>query len=215
MEKSKNSFPVWQIARINLRHNFVWHLVLAIMLVLLTPVLFGTSDLDAQAAAIPLEMFVSLLGIVLLTPVFFPEQNQEIEEIVAAKYVSNILVYTVRIVYSVICLIVVIVLFAAFMQLCRCSVSIKLILGTIATAMFLGSLGMITAALSNNTAVSYMVPMVFFALNFSAGSQLGYFHLFSMMDGEYKQKIWLFVLSAIMIAFSVFVKWILKKGNLP
>jgi len=36
-----------------------------------------------------------------------------------------------------------------------------------------------------------------------------------MMDGEYEQKIWLFVLSAIMIAFSVFVKWILKKGNLP
>lgn len=95
MEKSKNSFPVWQIARINLRHNFVWHLVLAIMLVLLTPVLFGTSDLDAQAAAIPLEMFVSLLGIVLLTPVFHPEQNQEIAEIVASKYVSNILVYIV------------------------------------------------------------------------------------------------------------------------
>jgi len=65
------------------------------MLVLLTPVLFGTSDLDAQAAAIPLEMFVSLLGIVLLTPVFHPEQNQEIAEIVASKYVSNILVYIV------------------------------------------------------------------------------------------------------------------------
>ena len=66
---------------------------------LLTPVLVGTENLDQQGAAVPLEMFVALIGIILLTPVFLPEQNAEIHDLVASKYVSVLRIYLIRTVY--------------------------------------------------------------------------------------------------------------------
>ena len=79
MENANASLQVWPIAKSNLRHNFAPHFLLALVLLLLTPVLFGVANLDRTASAVPLEVFVSLTGIILLTPVFQPEQNPEIE----------------------------------------------------------------------------------------------------------------------------------------
>ncbi len=67
-EKSKGSLQVWQIAKVNFRHNFLPLLASSVLLLLLTPVLFGTTGLDHEAAAVPLEMFISVIGIILLTP---------------------------------------------------------------------------------------------------------------------------------------------------
>lgn len=88
--KLKKHLQIWKIAKVNLKHNFIVHFIISVVIILLTPVLFGTSDLCTTASAVPLEIFVSLIGIVLLTPVFQPEQNSEIEEVVTCKYVSSI-----------------------------------------------------------------------------------------------------------------------------
>ena len=60
-------------ARLDLKRNFLPHLCLALLLVLLTPVLFGLNDLDTQGSAVPLELMMPLTGILLLTPIFLPE----------------------------------------------------------------------------------------------------------------------------------------------
>ena len=73
------------ITAINLKHNSAPHLLLAMIIALLTPVIFGISSLNAQEAAQPLEMFLSLTGIVLLTPIFLPEQNENIRDLVRSK----------------------------------------------------------------------------------------------------------------------------------
>lgn len=62
-------------ARLDLKRNFLPHLCLALLLVLLTPVLFGLNDLDTQGSAVPLELMMPLTGILLLTPIFLPEQG--------------------------------------------------------------------------------------------------------------------------------------------
>ena len=62
-------------ARLDLKRNFLPHLCLALLLVLLTPVLFGLNDLDTQGSAVPLELMMPLTGILLLTPIFLPEQD--------------------------------------------------------------------------------------------------------------------------------------------
>lgn len=209
--KLKKHLQIWKIAKISLKHNFIVHFIISVVIILLTPVLFGTSDLGTTASAVPLEIFVSLIGIVLLTPVFQPEQNSEIEEVVTCKYVSSISVSIIRIVYSIVSLIVLIGLFAMFMRICRCSIPLSLIFGSIATAMFLGAIGMLTASISNNIAVSYMIPMVYYVMNFAGGSKLGNFYLFSMMRGEYHQKIWLFGASIIIIAIAIITKRIIEK----
>ena len=89
MNQSKGRFPVLEIAKINLRHNSLLSIAVAAVLCLLVPLLIGTSNLDQKSAAMPLEMFVSLIGIVLLTPVFQPEQNEEINDLVSSKYCST------------------------------------------------------------------------------------------------------------------------------
>ncbi len=204
---------MWQIAKINLRHNFPASFALAVLLLMLTPVLFGTANLDSQATAVPLEGFVSLAGIILLTPVFQPEQNPQVEEVVTSKYISNSIIHTIRITCSIFALLLLISIFAFYMSLNGCKVTLPLLLGTIASSVFLGSLGMLAAGITNNTAVSYMVPVVYYSLNFAGGSGFGNFYLFSMMHGEYGQKVWLFASGTGMILLSVFVKRLIVKSR--
>ena len=59
--------------------------MLSVVIILLTPVLFGISNLDTKAAAVPLEMLISTIGIILLVPIFQPEQNNEIEDVVLSQ----------------------------------------------------------------------------------------------------------------------------------
>lgn len=211
MENASVSLQVWPIAKSNLRHNFAPHFLLAVVLLALTPVLFGVVHLDGTASAVPLEAFVSLTGIVLLTPVFQPEQNPEIEETVQARYVSGVSVYWIRIAYSLLALLLLIGGFAAFMRLGGCAVDARLVFGAVSDAVFLGGLGMAASAAAGNTAVSYMAPMVYYALNFVGGDRFGVFNLFSMMSGGASTKGWLFGAGAALVAVSVLIKWLVRK----
>ena len=210
-EKSQNSLQIWQIAKINLRHNFVLLLLLAAVVMVLTPVLFGTTNLDRLAAAAPLEMFVSTIGIILLVPIFQPEQNSEIEDIVTSQYVDCVYVYMIRVTYSVIGLVLLILLFSGYMLICGCDISVALIFGTLADAMFLGSIGLLVAAVTNNLPVSLMASILYYGLNLFARSKVGAFNLFSMVNGDYSPNIWLFAVSIVLIIAAVILKRITVK----
>ena len=69
---------IFRNRKINIRHNFLPHWGLAVLILILTPVIFGITKLDEASAAMPLEMFVSLIGVILLVPVFLPEQKDEV-----------------------------------------------------------------------------------------------------------------------------------------
>lgn len=211
MKRSKHTLQVWQIAKVNLRHNFLPLFLLSAIIMVLTPVLFGTTNLDSKAAAIPLEMFISIIGIVLLVPIFQPEQDDEIRDIIASKYIDSTYVHLVRAVYSVIGITVLVLIFSLFMLLCGCEITIALICGTIADAMFLGSMGLLASAVTNNLPVSFMVSLLYYVMNITMKSRLGNFNLFAMMNGNYKPNSYLFVASIIFIAVSVFIKRCLVK----
>lgn len=210
MEKSKCTLQVWQIAKVNLRHNFTPLFLLSFIIMLLTPVLFGTTNLDYKAAAVPLEMFVSIIGIILLVPIFQPEQDDEIKEVVSSKYIDCIYVYLIRVVYSVIGIIVLVVAFALFMLLCGCEISIPLIFGTIADAMFLGAIGFLTSAITNNLPVSFMVSLLYYVINITMKSKLGILNIFAMMSGDYKPNLWLFLSGIFLICVAVCIKRVRK-----
>ncbi len=211
MNQSKERFPVLEIAKINLRHNSRLSIAVAAVLCLLVPLLIGTSNLDQKSAAMPLEMFVSLIGIVLLTPVFQPEQNEEINDLVSSKYCSTERVYLIRTVYSVTAAVLLIAIFTVYMKMRSCDVMLVMALGTAADAVFLGSIGMLTSALTGNTVIGYMPPLLYYALNIGMGPKLGSFYLFSMAIGDYKAKIWLFVAGVAMMAASLLYQKIRRR----
>lgn len=211
MEKSKNTLQVWQITRVNLRHNFLPLLLLATVIMILTPVLFGTTGLDSKAAAVPLEMFISIIGIILLVPIFQPEQDDEIKDIVVSKYIDSTYVHIIRGAYSIIGIILLVLAFSLFMFVCGCEITIALIGGTIADTMFLGAIGLLTSAITNNMPVSFMIPLLYYVLNLTMKSKLGNLNLFSMMNGNYQPNIWLFILSIVFIVIAILIKRVLGK----
>ena len=211
MNQSKGRFPVLEIAKINLRHNSLLSIAVAAILCLLVPLLIGTSNLDQKSAAMPLEMFVSLIGIVLLTPVFQPEQNAEVNDLVSSKYCSTERVYLIRTVYSVAAAVLLIAIFTVYMKMRSCDVTPVMTLGTAADAIFLGSIGMLTSALTGNTVIGYMPPLLYYALNIGMGPKLGSFYLFSMTIDGYKAKIWLFAAGVVMMVAALLYQRLRKR----
>ena len=192
-----------EIAKTNLRHNSLLSIVAAVMLCLITPLLIGTANLDQNSAAMPLEMFVSLIGIVLLTPVFQPEQNEEIHDLVSSKHCSTEKVYLIRTLYTVGVVGLLICLFVVYMQTQGSDVTMILVFGAAANAIFLGSMGMLVSALTGNTVIGYMPPFLYYALNIGMGPKLGNFYLFSMTVGNFRVKIWLLAAGVLMIMVSL------------
>lgn len=183
-----------------MKHNLLFSVVAAVLWCLLTPVLIGTSNLDEQAAAQPLEMFVSLIGIILLTPVFGPEQNEEIHDLVSSKYVDPTIIYGIRTVCGAAVMLALVSVFSFYMGMQNCHMTLLLVLGTLADAWFLGALGMLTSVLCGNTVIGYMPPILYYALNIGMGPRLGNFYLFSMTRGEYGPKLQLFAAGLLLAA---------------
>lgn len=200
MEKIKS------ITIFNIRHHAMLSILVVVIILLITPILFGTSQLDLTESAILLEMFVSLIGIVLITPVFQPEHDDAIRELVSSKYVSTNLVYFIRMTYAAILIIVFTGVFAVYLRMRQCDITFLLYLGTVANAVFLGALGMMTAALTNNTVIAYMIPLVYYALNYGAGDKLGNYYLFSMCISDFTPKLWLGTTGILLIFSALIIK---------
>ena len=191
----------FRILSVNLRHNFIPHLVIALVIAFLTQVLFGIASLDGREAAQPLERLLSLAGTVLLTPVFLPEQNENIRDLIRSKRTDYLAVCLIRLTYSIFFLAVIIGSFTVIMQYRECEVTIRHFVGGLSSALFLGSLGFFFAGISQNTIIGYMVSLIYYISNFALKDELKNFFLFSMSAGSFTEKYWL--LGGSMVLFVV------------
>lgn len=181
----------FRILSVNLKHNFIPHLLIALVIAFMTQVLSGITALNTREAAQPLERMLSLTGIVLLTPIFLPEQNENIRDLIRSKRTDYLAVCVIRLLYSILFLAVIIGIFT-YMMLCRESnVTIEHFVGGFASALFLGALGFFFAGLTQNTITGYMVSAIYYIANYSLKDELKNFYLFSMSAGSFTEKYWL------------------------
>ena len=190
---------IYRILSVNLRHNFIPHLFIALVIAFLTPALFGIASLDAREAAQPIERLLSLAGTVLLTPVFLPEQNENIRDLIRSKRTDYRAVCVIRLLYSVFFLAVIIGAFTLVMQCSESQVTIRHFVGGFSSALFLGLLGFFLAGITQNTVVGYMVSMIYYISNFALKEELKGFYLFSMTAGSFTEKYWLLGGSLVLI----------------
>lgn len=192
----------------NLRHNFLPNFILSVLLLLLTPFVFGTANVDAKAAAIPLEMFISLIGIILFTPLFLPEQHENIRDVVESKVTTSIYVYGIRIGIALLGILALIAAFSLYMKENGCSIDFTpAVFGTFSSSFFLGALGMFAYGLSDTLIVGYMAPMVYYMLNLFGGKKcFGKLYLFSMSSGSMTEKYWLFSAAIILIVSALWIR---------
>ena len=161
-------FSLWaKIIKVNLRHNFLPHLLAALAVTICAPIVFEISSLNGTLAAQPLEMLLSLTGAILLTPVFLPEQDENIRDLIRSKRTDDLAVCALRVGYSALALTVLLGGFTFLMRACESAVTGEHFFGAFASALFLGALGFFGAGISGNVTVGYMVAMIFYIANFT------------------------------------------------
>ncbi len=188
-----------KILSVNLRHHFPLPFLSALGVCFLAFMVFGVTGLAEQEAAMSLEMVVCWAGPALLTPVFLPEQNREIRDVVQSKKFDYLLLCGIRAGYSAAALLLCLSVIAGIMRLGECDVSVRLLFGAAATALFLGAVGFLAAGVSGNTTVGYMAAMIYYLMNYGMRERLGVFYLFGMRGGEYEGKGWLFAGAAALL----------------
>jgi len=203
------------IAKYNLQHNFLFHIAIALLLLCLGVAVFGISNLDAESAAAPLERFVVLIGIMMLVPVFMPEEQLEIREVVESKLTSPTVIHVIRMLCAAAILLVLIAGFAYLMILSGSSFPLlSYIGGTLSGAFFLGALGVFAFGIFHHIAVGYMIPLTYYLYNMLSGSaSLGKLTLFSMSSGSYEEKYWLLFVAILLIVMTLFIKAMIRKGR--
>lgn len=132
---------------------------------------FGIRYLDEAAAVIPLERFAALIGIVLLTPIFTPEQDPEIRDRMETKDTSPTGIFLIRLLLATSSVLLLIYGLAVTMTYYGSTFPLfPYVMGTFATAFFLGTLGLFCYVVFNQIAIGYMIPFGYYAFNMMSGA---------------------------------------------
>lgn len=200
------------IARSNLKNNLFPQLLIASAFLLLTPFLMGVSNLNATNTARVLEMYVALIGIILLTPVFLPEQDKDIRELVGTKFTNMAIVTLIRVLEAGSCVVILIGIFLLVLKQNQCIFPLgRFLCGTIAEAFFLGGMGLCAYAIFDQIAIAYMLPMVYYLINMSGAKYVKDFFLFSMSKGSYREKYYLAVTGLLLISFGIIYPYLARR----
>ena len=183
----------------DVKHNFFMYYLAAFGVLLVTPVIFGLEELDSRMSAIPLEIMPLFMGMILLTPVLSPEQNESILEVVRSKKMSRQLVTGMRIICSLAVLALLVGILCGYMRYSNCDVTLKMYAGAFAGAFALGSLGFFFSAVTDNTIIGYMTSMMFFIMNLFMKNRLGIFTLMAMSSGTKTNKLFLAGMAVVLI----------------
>lgn len=198
----------WQVERVNLKHNILLHLIVCVLLLGLSPLLMGVANLGQQDTAKVLEMYVALIGIVMLVPIFLPEQDQNIRDLVYTKYMKSQLVYILRILGNVLILMIFLAFYIVMLEKNNCEFPVvKYYFGTLAEMLFLGGMGLFFYGLTDNLVIGYMIPMFYYIVAIGSGAKyLKLFYPFSMVMGSYDEKVWLFLAGVVLIVSGIWFR---------
>ncbi len=193
MEKVHKTEIYGNILKVNLRRQFPWPALAAVALLALTKGMFNINALEGKAVAQPLEMLLVWIGPALLGTVFLPEQNPEIRDVVRARRTGYLQVCLLRIGYSALAVVLLVVVFAGIMRAGESRVLPYHVWGCVCSALLLGAVGLAAAGLSGNVAGGFMVCMLYYLASYGMGRRLGALDLFSMYRGSMGGKGWQFV----------------------
>lgn len=162
--------------------------------------------MDAVHSAECLEQTVILIGILLIVPLYAPEQSKAIQEVVCTRKIPHWRILLLRLVIAILALIVMTSIFSSIMRWKNCVFPfIPYVAGTVISATALGSLGFAVSVFSHSIITGYLISVGYFLLNFLGNlSSKSIFCLFSMSTGSYEAKIWLSGLSILLIILALF-----------
>ena len=195
----------------DVRHNFLLHYLAAIVALAVTPVIFGLSELNEKMAAQPLEIMSPIFGMILMTPIFLPEQNESISDVVRSKKTSHILVCFLRLLCSLLLTIALVGILALYMRYNDSKVTARLFAGAIGGALALGSLGFFSSAVCDNAVTGYMVSASYLLMNMILREKLWIFDMFSFSEGKTEINSWLYLSALVLIILALLFRKYIKR----
>lgn len=193
------------ILKVNLRYQFLGPALAALALLVLTGLVFNLNALESAAVAKPLELLLIWIGPAVLVPVFGPEQNPEIRDVVRTRRIDYLQVCVLRIGYSALTVALLSALFTGMMKAGESQVLPYHLWGSICSALLLGAVGMAVAGISGNTAAGFMVCMLYYLASYGMKNKLGVFSLFSMTGGMMSGKGWQLLTALLLTVLTVAV----------
>ena len=147
----------------NLRMNIKHTLFPAILLLLVIPLIYGTSNLDSVKSAECLERMAALVGLPMFVPLLRPEQETGMDAMIAMRPFPYRLIVVLRVALSIIAAAVLILAFEGYMYMsgCRfpvCAYTVR----TLTATMTLGFIGLLASAVSGNTTVGFLVSFCWY-----------------------------------------------------
>lgn len=197
-----------KLTKVTVRHHLLPYILVSILYVLFAPVLMGMRNLDASQVAKIVEIYLSLLGVILLIPVFSPDMNPDIRELVRSKKQSMLSQHLLRLMvgYGVLLLLGVFFLLCLKQGKCMFDMS-RMFYSFLANATFLGGMGMFLFGLVDQIVFAYMLPLVYYVVNFGMGTkQLGNFYLFSMQAGSLAEKNYLLTAGILFLVAGLLIR---------
>lgn len=168
------------------RRQYAPHLAVTLLFCCMSGFFVSFRNLDALQAAKVMEMYAAFTGILLLVPLFLPEQDREAWLLEKSKATPLWKLYAVRLLEATVLLAVVVTAFLWVMWQGNSQFGFgELWAGSFCEAFFLGSIGFFASGVTNQVVLGYMASIVYFFANIGASKYLGAFGLFQMMKGEY------------------------------
>lgn len=197
-----------KIAKVNLKFNLFPHIIVAIIFCAISPFIMNIRNLDNLNTAKILDIYISLIGIVIFVPLFLPEQDRYVEDLIRSKKESILIIYVIRIIEAMLFLFIIVIGFLLYLKGGNCIFPfMKYFYGTISTCVFLGGLGVLVYAIINNIPVAYMIPVLYYIICYGGSKKyLEKFYLFSMLQGGVENKIYLLISGLIMILMAILIK---------
>ena len=140
-----------------------------------------------------------------MVPLNVQEQSKAIQEVIYIRSISHWKILLLRFVMSILLLIMMICLFSGIMIWKNCTFPFTAyVMGTVISAMALGSLGLAVSIWSNSGVAGYLASAGYFLWNsMGSVSDGSIFYLFSMEKGNYTTKLHLLEWSLLMIKVSL------------
>lgn len=181
-------------------------LICAVMLIL-SPLVLGIRNLNGVQSAKVLETYVALIGIILFTPVFLPEQNKDLRDLITSKYTKIAEIYGVRIFLGMVTALLFVFIYMMVMRTGNCEMELgKYFFGTVAEIIVFGGLGVFAYGVSDNLIIGYMAPLMYYAAAIGMGEKyLRKLYPFGMVS-DYQTKYWLLVVGVILLAAGIIVR---------
>ena len=174
-----------KIIKNEIKHHTYGPIITSFIVYLLIFVLFGLVELKKDIVIMIVERFLPLMGIILISPCFQYEMDYGIEDVIRSKSTGILTTYLIRLILRIFIYGMLTFLFIALIKITDSQVEMALyFFQSFSLGLLLVSLGFFAFGNSSNLIVVYIVPILYYLLNWMPNWKvLGDFYLFRLRYG--------------------------------